>query len=176
MLSFIKLVTRIFAFAVVFSAAAFAPTADITGWHDLPWGSKKQAVSKALQSLHVHECRPSPETACAADSDELIIGDYRVNGVSYEVDLFFFPRYGLGRVAMTSDDDRESFRNALSELTGRYGKPGLQSEYDGAREVTRTKWNWMKPHGSVSLSSEYGEGTNGLFTITYAARFDENRL
>jgi len=175
MLAFIKLVTRILAFPVVFSAAAFAPSADITGWHDLLWGSKKPAVSKALQSLRVHECRPSAETACATDSDELMIEDYRVNGVAYEVHLFFFPRYGLGRVTMSSDDERDSFRRALSELTGRYGKPGLQSEYDGEREVTRTKWNWAKPHGNLSLSSEYGEGTNGFFTITYAARFDENR-
>ena len=172
MLSYIKPVTRILAFPVLFSAAAFAPPADITGWHDVPWGSQKAAVSKALQSLPVHECRPRAEISCTAGSDEWIIEHYRVNGGSYEVHLFFLPRYGLGRVTMTSDDDRDSFRNVLSELTGRYGKPGLQSEYDGAREVTRTRWNWVKPHGKLSLSSEYGEGTSGFFTITYAARFD----
>jgi len=60
-------------------------------------------------------------------TDELLIDAYRLNGVLYEVHLFFFPKSGLGRVTMTSDDVRDAFQKALSELTGRYGKPGLQS-------------------------------------------------
>jgi hypothetical protein len=151
------------------SAAVLAQSADITGWNDLPWGSSKAVALKALQSFPVHECRPTAERSCAG-TDELIIRDYRLNGISYEVELFFFPRYGLGRVRMTSDAERDAFQTALSELTGRYGKPGLQSEYDGAKEVTRTVWYWITAHGKLSLASESGEGTNGVFTITYEAR------
>jgi hypothetical protein len=175
MLSLIVPLTRILTLPVLLSAA-FAQSADITGWQDLPWGSKKPAALKALQSFNVHECRPTAEKSCAAGTDELLMENYWLNGASYEVSLFFFPKYGLSRVTMVADDDRDSFQKALSELTGRYGKPGLQSEYDGAHEVTRTKWNWVRPHGSLSLASEYGEGTNAVFTITYEARFDEKRF
>src|SRR5258708_26110662 len=127
--------------ALLFSAAAFAQSTDITGWHDLRWGSKAPVVLTALQSLQVH----------TAGTDQMRIEDYRLNGVSYEVRLFFAQKLGLRRVTMTAGDDRDTFRNALSELTGRYGKPGLRSEYDGAREVTRTTWDWVKLHGTLSL-------------------------
>jgi hypothetical protein len=174
-LSPIKPVSRILMFAVLFSTPAFAQSADITGWQDLPWGSKKPAALKALQAFHIHECRPAVEPSCGGTpgADELLIDSFAFNGVSYEVNLFILPKYGLGRVTMTSDDVRDAFQKALSELTARYGKPGLQSEYDGDREVTRTVWNWVTTHGKVSLASEYGEGTNGVLTITYEARIED---
>jgi hypothetical protein len=144
---------------------AFAQSADITGWQGLPWGTSKAVALKTLQSLHVHECRRA--VPCA---EELIIDDYRLNGVSYEIDLAFLPRYGLGRVTMTAEDERDAFRNVLADLTRRHGKPGLQSSYDGAQEAIRANWIWITPHGKLSLASEDGEGTNGLFTIIYEAR------
>ena len=167
--------TRILTFAVLVSA--HAQSADITGWQGLPWGSKKPIVVKALQTFHVHECRPAePSCAGTPGTDELRIEAYRLNGIVYEVNLFFTPKSGLARVTMTSDDDRDAFQNALSELTGRYGKLGLQSGYDGDREITRTLWNWLTPHGKVSLAFECGEGANAVFTITYEARSGGKRL
>lgn len=144
---------------------AFAQPADITGWQGLPWRTSKAVALKTLQSLHVHECRRA-----AACGDELIINDYKLNRVSYEVDLAFLPKYGLSRVTMTAEDERDALRNALADLTRRYGKPGLQSEYDGAQEAIRANWIWITPHGKLSLTSEDGEGTNGLFTISFEAR------
>jgi len=149
--------------AVLFMA--FAQWADITGWEGLPWGTSKAIALKTLQSLHVQECRRAADCG-----DELIINDYKLNGASYEVDLAFLPRYGLSRVTMTAEDERDAFRNALADLTRRYGKPGLQSEYDGAQEAIHANWIWITPHGKLSLASEDGEGTNGLFTIIYEAR------
>jgi hypothetical protein len=152
---------------VLMSVAVSAQAADIAGWRDLPWGSGKAAVLKALASFHVRE----------AGADELVIDEFRdefrLNGMSYRVALFFLPKYGLGKVTMTSEADRDSFQKALSDLTSRYGKPGLRAEYDGDREITLTVFQWTRPHGRLSLSSDYGEGTSGLFTIVYES--GENR-
>jgi hypothetical protein len=68
---------------------------------------------------------------------------------------------------MTSEADRDSFQKALSDLTSHYGKPGLRAEYDGDREITLTVFQWTTPHGRLSLSSDYGDGASGLFTIIY---------
>jgi hypothetical protein len=146
---------------VLVSAALSAQAADIAGWRDLPWGSGKAAVLKALAPFHVRE----------ASADELVIDEFRdefgLNGMSYRVALFFLPKYGLGKVTMTSEADRDSFQKALSDLTRRYGKPGLRAEYDGDREITLTVFQWTTPHGRLSLSSDYGDGASGLFTIVY---------
>ena len=139
------------------SAALSAQGADIAGWRDLPWGSGKAAVLKALASSHVRE----------ASADELVIDEFRLNGMSYKVALLFLPKYGLGKVRMTSEADRDSFQKALSDLTSRYGKPGLRAEYDGDREITLTVFQWLTPHGRLSLSSDAGDGASGLFTIVY---------
>jgi hypothetical protein len=150
---------------VLVSAALSAQAADVAGWRDLPWGSGKAAVLKALKSLHVRE----------ASADELVIeefrdefrGEFRRNGMPYRVALFFLPKYGLAKVTMTSEADRDSFQKALSDLTSRYGKPELRAEYDGDREMTLTVFQWLTPHGRLSLSSDYGEGASGLFTVVY---------
>jgi hypothetical protein len=119
-----QLVTRILTFAVLVAAPAFAQSADITGWQGLPWGSTKPAALKALQAFRVHECRPAANPCGGTPgTDELLIEAYRLNGVIYEVNLSFLPKYGLGRVTMTADDERDAFQKALSELTGRYGNP-----------------------------------------------------
>jgi hypothetical protein len=156
--------TRRFAVLLLLSAAVFAQSTDITGWNGLSWGTNRAAALEALRPLHVRAC-PS----CSA-ADTLVIEDYRLNGLVYQVKLLFLPKYGLASVTMTAPDDREPFQKVLSELTARYGRPALKSEYDGDREVTRTEWEWTKAHGKLSLASEYGEGTSGDFTIVYAAR------
>jgi hypothetical protein len=142
---------------VLMSVALSAQAADVAGWRDLPWGSGKAAVLKALEPFHIRE----------ASADELVIDEFRLNGVSYRIALFFLPKYGLGKVIMTSEADRDSFQKALSDLTSRYGKPGLRAEYDGDREITLTVFQWLTPHGRLSLSSDYGDGASGLFTIVY---------
>jgi hypothetical protein len=146
---------------MLMSVALSAQAADIAGWRDLAWGSGKAAVLKALESFHVRE----------ASADELVIDqfrdEFRLNGMSYRVALFFLPKYGLAKVTMTSAADGDSFQKALSDLTSRYGKPGLRAEYDGDREITLTVFQWLTPHGRLSLSSDYGEGTSGLFTVVY---------
>jgi hypothetical protein len=142
---------------VLVSAVLSAQAADIAGWRDLPWGSSKAAVLKALESFHARE----------ASADELVIEEFQLNGISYRVALFFLPKYGLRKVTMTSEADRDSFQKALSDLTSRYGKPGLRAEYDGDREITLTVFQWLTLHGRLSLSSDYGDGTSGLFTIVY---------
>lgn len=142
---------------VLVSAALSARAADIAGWRDLPWGSGKAGVFKALESFHIRE----------ASADELVIDELRLNGMPYRVALFFLPKYGLAKVTMTSEADRDSFQKALSDLTNRYGKPELRAEYDGDREITLTVFRWLTPHGRLSLSSDYGDGASGLFTIVY---------
>jgi hypothetical protein len=142
---------------VLVSAALCAQAPDIIGWRDFAWGSGKAAVLKALKSSHIRE----------ASADELVIDEFRLNGMSYRVGLFFLPKYGLGKVTMTSEADRDSFQKALSDLTSHYGKPGLRAEYDGDREITLTVFQWTTPHGRLSLSSDYGDGASGLFTIVY---------
>jgi len=95
------------------------------------------------------------------------VENYRANGISYHVELVFIPKYGLGVVRMTAGDDGDAFQRTLSQLTARYCKPGLQSEYDGVSELTHTKWNWVTPHGKVALDSE---DTDGTLSISYEAR------
>ena len=164
MLACIESVTRTLALLVFCGGAALAQSADITGWNGLSWGTQKPAASGALRPLRAHECSP------CSDADSLVIEAYRQNGVSYQVKLVFRAKQGLTSVTMSSADDRETFQKVLADLTARFGRPGLQSEYDGDREVTRTKWEWAKPHGKVSLSADDGDGSSGLFTIRYEAR------
>lgn len=66
----------------------------------------------------------------------------------------------------TTEDKRETFEKVLYELTVRYGKPGLESEYDGDKELTRTTWTWLKDHGKVSLESDESD----VLTVTFEAR------
>jgi hypothetical protein len=153
--------------AILLSAAAFGQSADITGWLDLPWGTQKASALKALQTLRAHECDRSASCADAAGAEVLLAEKYRLDGVSYHVDLVFIPTYGLATVRMTANDERDVFQRILSQLTARYGKPGLLSEYDGDQEVTHTKWTWLKSHGKVSLDSDE---TKNTFSITYEAR------
>jgi hypothetical protein len=154
-----------FRLLVLVSAALFAQAADIAGWRDLPWGSGKTALLKAFESFHIRE----------ASADELVIDKFPLNGLSYRVALFFLPKYGLGKVTMTSEADRDSFQKTLSDLTSRYGKPGLRAEYDGDREITLTVFQWLMPHGRLSLSSDYGDGASGLFTIVYESAVNRTK-
>jgi len=149
--------------AVLFSAFAQS-SADLIGWQGLLWGTPKAVALKTLQPFRVHEC---PATGKACEPDELIMENYPFNGVSYEAELFFAPKYGLTRVTMTADDDR--FRDTLAELTRRFGKPGLESEYDAAHETTSTQWTWVTAHGKLALASE---GENGSLRITCEVRRD----
>ncbi|HEY7337223.1 MAG TPA: hypothetical protein VH639_20195 [Bryobacteraceae bacterium] len=142
--------------------ADLAKSADINAWEKTPWGASKSVALKVLQHFHVHECRRA-----AACGDELIIDSYTLSGVSYEVDLAFSTKYGLSRVRMTAADGRDAFRNVLAGLTRKYGKPRLDSGYDGAQEAVRTEWTWIKPHGKVSLASDDSAETGEVFTITY---------
>src|SRR5215471_4768280 len=105
--------------AAMVSAFAQSP-ADLIGWQGLLWGTPKTVALNAFQQFHVRECRGR-----ACKPDELIVDAYPLNGVSYDVELFFAPRYGFSRVTMTADDDH--FRDTLAELTRRFGKPGLES-------------------------------------------------
>lgn len=162
MLTFIERVARFLAIPLFLSAALAQPK-DVSSWNGVPWGSPKSAVLAALASLHVHSC-----PACGPD--ELIIDDYTLNGLSYRVALVFLPRFGFAGVRMTAADGRASFQRVLADLTAGYGRPGLRSEYDGDREVTRTTWEWTKPHGKLSLSSDDGDGASEQFVITYEAR------
>lgn len=151
--------------AVLFSGFA-PPSVDIIGWQGLLWGTPKAVALKTLQQFHVHECSPTGR-ACAGAPDELMMDEYPFNGISYVVKLLFAPQYGLSRVTMTADDDH--FRDTLAELTRRFGKPGLDSEYDAAHETTRTEWTWVTPHGKLTLASD---GANGSLRITCEALRD----
>ena len=137
-------------------------SADLIGWQGLLWGTPKAVTLKAFQQFHVRECRGSE-----CEPDELIMDAYPLNGVSYNVELFFAPRYGFSRVTMTADDDH--FRDTLAELTRRFGKPGLESRYDAVHEMTSTQWTWMTAHGKLALASD---GADGLLRITCEARRD----
>ena len=147
--------------AAMFSAVGQSP-ADLVGWQGLLWGTSKETALKTLQQFHVHECAATSK-ACAPD--ELIMDAYTLNGVVYEVEVFFAPKYGLSRVTMSADDDH--FRDSLAELTRRFGKPGLESEYDAAHETTSTQWIWVTPHGKLTLDSN---GADGTVRITCQAR------
>lgn len=162
--AFIGFANRILAVPLLLSAAIFAQSTDITGWNGLTWGANRAAALGALRPFHVRVC-PS-----CTGADALVIEDYKLKDLAYQVKLLFLPKYGLASVTMTAADDRESFQKVLSELTARYGRPTLRSEYDGDREVTRTKWEWTRLHGKLSLASDYGDGTNADFTVTYEAR------
>jgi len=143
---------------VVGAAATFGilaqSSADLIGWQGLLWGTPKAVALKTLQLFHAHECRPTGKTC---EPDELIMENYPFNGVSYEVELFFAPMYGLSRITMTAEDDH--FRETLAELTRRFGKPGLESQYDGTHETTRTQWTWVTTHGKLTLASDGADGT-----------------
>lgn len=149
--------------AVMFSAFGQS-SADLIGWQGLLWATPKAVALKTLQPFHVHECRPAGKT-CAPD--ELVVEKYPIDGVSYEVELFFAPMYGLSRVTMTADDDH--FREILAELSRRFGKPALESEYDGAHETTSTQWIWVTTHGKLTLASD---GADGSLMITCEVRRD----
>jgi hypothetical protein len=151
---------RILAYLLLLTSAALAQSADITGWHNLSWGTKKTSALKILQPLRVHDSGP----------DGLAIDVYRHNGIAYEVGLFFSPADGLQRVTLTATDEKSALDKSLAELTSLYGKPEFQSEYDGELETIQNKWVWTKPRGKVSL-----ESIDGMFAITYEMRSDRDR-
>jgi hypothetical protein len=147
---------------------AFGQAADITGWSDLRWGSTKPVALKTLAPLGVRECnRTNASCAEAAGADVLLLENYNFVKVRFTVNLFFTAKNGLSKAILTAEDKRDAFEKVLSELTLRYGKPGLQSEYDGDDEGTHTTWIWSKAHGKLSLDSEE---TSGIFTVTYEPR------
>jgi len=63
---------------------------------------------------------------------------------------------------MTAEDQRDAFAKILSELTVHYGKPSLQSDYDGDDENTHTIWIGSKAHGKLTLESKE---TGDVFTV-----------
>src|SRR5262249_44960045 len=155
--------------AIFFAVCGFGQSADITGWSGILWGTTKAAAMKELRTIGAHECTPASSASCvkAPGIDELLIDRYRSNGISFAVNLLFTKKNGLDKVILTAGDERDAFEKELARLKGRYGKPGLQSEYDGEEEVLHTTWIWSKAHGKVSLETE--ERT-GVFTITFEAR------
>ncbi len=153
--------------AIAFGQAP-RPPVDITGWEDVRWGTAKPIALKTLRPLGAHECnRAKMSCTEAAGVDTLIIDRYIARyiftGVEFRVSLVF-PKNGLSKATMTAEDKRGAFEKALSALTTRYGKPGLQSEYDGDTEQTYTTWVWVKAHGKLLLEAD--EST-GVFMITY---------
>lgn len=153
---------------VLLTASAFSQVTDITGWSNLPWGATKPAALKSLAPLGAHECnRTSVLCAEAAGADVLLLENYNFVKVRFTVNLFFTSRNGLSKAIMTAEDKRDAFEKVLSELTSRYGRPGLQSEYEGDDEGTHTTWIWSKAHGKLLLDSEE---TSGIFTVTYEPR------
>jgi hypothetical protein len=163
------MISRFLPLSVLLTASAFSQSADITGWSDLRWGTAKPVALKALQSLGAHECKRTNNASCAeaAGADVLVVEKYNFNKVPFTVNLLFTAKSGLSKAIMTAEDKRDAFEKVLSELTVRYGKPGLQSEYDGDDDSTRTTWTWLKAHGKLSLESEE---TSGIFTMTYEPR------
>ena len=152
--------------AIAFGQAP-RPPADITGWGDLRWGTAKPIALKTLRPLGAHQCNPAKMSCAeAARTETLIIDKFLINAIPFKVSLLFTAKTGLSKVTLTAEDKRDAFEKTLSALTTRYGKPGLQSEYDGDTEQTFTTWVWVKPHGKLSMESD--EST-GLFTITYEA-------
>ena len=153
----IRMVSRFLTLSVLFAATAFCQSADISGWSELRWGTTKSVALKTLQPLGVHE---------AARADVLVVEKYNFNNVPFTVNLLF-SKNGFGRAIMTAEDKRNAFEKVLSALSVRYGKPELQSEYDGDEELTRTAWIWLKAQGKLSLESDE---TSGIFTVTYESR------
>ncbi len=163
------MVPRFVTLSVLLAASAFSQSTDITGWSDLRWGTTKAVALKTLQSFGAHDCNRTKSVSCAeaAGADVLVIGNYTFSKVPFTVTLLFTSRNGLSKAIMTAEDKRDAFEKVLSELTVRYGKPGLQSKYDGDDEHTHTTWIWSKVHGKLLLESEE---TGGIFTMTYAPR------
>jgi hypothetical protein len=150
-------VSRFLTLAVLLAANAFCQSADIPGWSELRWGTTKSVALRALQPLGAHE---------AAQTDALVVEKYNFNNVPFTVNLLF-SKNGFSRAIMTAEDKRDAFEKVLSALSARYGKPELQSEYDGDEEVTRTSWILRKAQGKLSLESEE---MSGIFTMTYESR------
>ena len=159
------MISRFLTLCVLFRVGASCQPADITGWSDLRWGTTKAAALKTLQSFSALDCNRTRSVSCAeaAGADVLVIEKYRLGNVPFTVTLFFTSKNGLSKVIMIAEDKRDAFAKTLFELTVRYGKPGLQSEYDGDDEHARTTWIWSKPHGKLSLESEE---TGGVFTVS----------
>lgn len=157
MLPSIRTVSRVLALAVLFAANAFCQSTDISGWSELRWGTTKSVALKTLQSLGAHP---------AAQANVLVVEKYNFNNVPFTVNLFF-SKNGFSRAIMTAEDKRDAFEKVLSVLSVRYGKPELQSEYDGDEELTRTSWIWRKTQGKLALESDEA---SGIFTMTYESR------
>jgi hypothetical protein len=166
MLPGIRMIFRFLTLSVFLTANAFSQSTDITGWSDLRWGTTKPAALKTLQSFGAHECNRASRVSCAeaAGADVLALERYTFNKVPFTVNLFFTSKTGLSKAIMTAEDKRDAFEKLLSELTVRYGRPGLQSEYDGDDDQVRTTWTWLKAHGKLSLESEE---TSGIFIMTF---------
>ena len=157
MLLVIRMVSRFLALGVLFSATAFCQSTDISGWSELRWGTTKSVALKALQPLGVHE---------AARADVLVVEKYNFNNIPFTVNLLF-SKNGFVSAIMTAEDKRDAFEKVLSALSVWYGKPELQSEYDGDEELTHTTWIWLKAQGKLSLESHE---SSGIFTMTYVSR------
>ena len=151
------MVSRCLTLSVLLAATAFCQSANISGWSELRWGTTKSVALKTLQPLGVHE---------AARADVLVIEKYNFNNVAFTVNLLF-SKNGFGKAIMTAEDKRDAFEKVLSALAARYGKPELQSEYDGDEELVRTSWIWRKAQGKLSLESDE---TSSIFTMTYESR------
>ena len=160
-----RMVFRFLTLSVLVTATAFGQSTDITGWSGLRWGTTKAVALKVLQSLGAHEC--SRTNVSCAEADALLIEKYNFNKVPFTVNLLFTSKNGLSKAIMTAEDKKDAFEKVLSELTIRFGKPGLQSEYHGDDDSTRTTWTWLKAHGKLSLESDE---TGGIFTMTYEPR------
>jgi len=150
-------VSRFLTLAVLLAANAFCQSADIPGWSELRWGTTKSVALKTLQPLGAHE---------AARADVLVVEKYYFTNVPFTVNLLF-SKNGFARAIMTAEDKRDAFEKVLSALSVRYGRPELQSEYDGDEELTHTTWIWLKAQGKLSLESDE---TGGIFTMTYESR------
>lgn len=157
MLIILKTASRFLSIAVLFAASAFCQSTDISGWSDLRWGTTKPVALKTLHSFGAHQ---------GAQADVLAVEKYNFNNVPFAVTLLF-SKNGFSKAIMTADDKRDAFEKILSALSARYGKPELQSEYDGDEELTRTRWIWRKAQGKLSLESEEA---SGIFTVTYESR------
>jgi hypothetical protein len=151
------MVLRCITVFVVFAFGALCQSTDISGWSGLRWGATKPIALKNLQPFGVREI---------ARGDVLVIEKYNFNNVAFAVNLFF-EKNGFSKAIMTAEDRRDAFERVLSALSARYGKPELQSEYDGDEELTRTIWTWLKAQGKLSLESDE---SSGIFTLTYEAR------
>ena len=165
MLPVTSMIFRFLTLCVLFTTGASSQPVDITGWSELRWGTTKAAALKTLQLLGAHDCNRSKSVSCneAAGADVLVIEKYSFGTVPFMVTLLFTSKNGLSKVIMTAEDKRDAFEKILSELTVRYGKPGLQSEYDGDDEHTHTTWIWSKAHGKLFLESEEA---GGIFTVS----------